>query len=306
MSKNGMMPKMIKPWVFVSCGQRTDEEKQLGSHICQLVEATGLFRPFFADMQHSLNGLQDNIMQALTDAVGFIAVMHPRGDVFVPGRTEPLITRASVWVEQEIAIAAYIDRQRKKRLMTAVYRHQSVGREGMRELLHLNPIPYTTPDEILTHLQERLSMWRVNESIDDDGELFMKAAPVYHPSGGRTVAMSVHFRNDGDRADQYSCAMQIPVSVMRNAGMQYLSVPSDDPRYMKLVFTEAHRNGQPVLNDTTMDFMSTEGSITDLRTEERAALADTPILLRAQIGSRRYKAEIPVSEVFPTGAAARS
>jgi hypothetical protein len=41
--------------------------------------------------------------------------------------------------------------------------------------------------------------------------------------------------------------------------------------------------------------------MTDLRPEERAALEQTPIMLRAQIGSRRYRAEIPISDAFPTG-----
>src|SRR5258705_12860758 len=107
---------MHKPTIFVSCGQRTDDEKQLGSEICELVTATGVFTPFFADEQSDLNGLHENIMGALERAVGFIAVMHPRGDVVIhSGNTlvrsyfgsPPLLTRASVWVEQEIAIAAF-------------------------------------------------------------------------------------------------------------------------------------------------------------------------------------------------------
>jgi hypothetical protein len=94
-------------------------------------------------------------MSALANSVGFIAVMHPRGEVFVPGRLEPLLARASVWVEQEIAVAAYIDRHRPQRLLTAVYQHTSVGREGMRELLHLNPVAFDSNESLLKDLRSR-------------------------------------------------------------------------------------------------------------------------------------------------------
>lgn len=292
---------MHKPTVFVSCGQRTDEEKQLGSQICTLIERITFFRPFFADMQNNLNGLHDNIMQALTDAIGFIAVMHPRGDVLIPDSETKLLTRASVWVEQEIAIAAYIDRQRKRRLMTAVYHHKSVGREGMRDLLHLNPVIFATNGDILDDLQNRLGSWRPNESIDDEGELFLKAAPTYSPGIGQTIRITAHFRNDGDRANEYSCVMYIPSSLMRNMGPQYLAVKSDDPKYMKLVFSEEHKAGQPILTGTTMDFMSVEASVMGLRTEELKSLEQTPIMLQAEIGSRRYKTAIPASKAFPAG-----
>ena len=72
---------MFKPTVFVSCGQRTAEEKMLGLQICAVVTELTPFKPFFADTQNNLNGLHDNIMSALAKAVGFIAVMHPRGNV---------------------------------------------------------------------------------------------------------------------------------------------------------------------------------------------------------------------------------
>jgi hypothetical protein len=64
-----------------------------------------VFTRFFADEQSDLNGLHENIMGALERAVDFIAVMHSRGEVVIPGRNTSLLTRASVWVEQEIAIA---------------------------------------------------------------------------------------------------------------------------------------------------------------------------------------------------------
>jgi hypothetical protein len=288
---------MFKPTVFVSCGQRTAEEKALGARICEMVTELTPFKPFFADTQNNLNGLHDNIMSALANSVGFIAVMHPRGEVFVPGRPEPLLARASVWVEQEIAIAAYIDRHRPQRLLTAVYQYTSVGREGMRELLHLNPVAFDSHESLLKDLRSRLGDWRLNESIDEGGELSLKANPVYSP-GGRRLALVPHFRNLGERADKYSCVMYVPSPLMKNVGTCILGVPSDRDGYDKFVFSEKNRNGEAILHDTSMDFMLIEASMTEVPLRVRPSLG--PIVVTADIGSRRYKAEIAVAEAFPT------
>src|ERR1700751_752808 len=95
------MPKTI----FISCGQYTPAEKQLGKQISELVPALTDCVPFFAEEVQDLNGLDANILRALRDCVGFITVLHPRGEIKRPNGS---IVRASVWIEQEIAIATYI------------------------------------------------------------------------------------------------------------------------------------------------------------------------------------------------------
>jgi hypothetical protein len=42
-----------------------------------------------------------------------------------------------VWIEQEIAIATYIQRIEKRTLPIIAFKHESVGRERIRDLLHL-------------------------------------------------------------------------------------------------------------------------------------------------------------------------
>ena len=112
---------MSKPHIFVSCGQRTEEEKRLGEAICKAIRDHGVFDCFFAEAQHSLNGLHENILDALAKSDGFITVIHRRGNVsYGLVKHEPL-DRASVWIEQEIAIAAYIQRTTKNDLLTAAY-----------------------------------------------------------------------------------------------------------------------------------------------------------------------------------------
>ena len=65
-----------KQKIFISCGQRTDEEKALGITIVKLIEELTPFEPYFAEEQTTLEGLTKNIFGALNQAAGFVAVLH--------------------------------------------------------------------------------------------------------------------------------------------------------------------------------------------------------------------------------------
>jgi hypothetical protein len=89
----------------------------------------------------------------LHGAVAFIAIMHPRGDVSNPHKKgEPPWVRGSVWVEQEIAIAAFISQALQRPLQVRSYVHEDIRREGLRDKLHLNPILFRDDSEILRDL----------------------------------------------------------------------------------------------------------------------------------------------------------
>jgi hypothetical protein len=68
-------------------------------------------------------------------------------------------TRGSVWIEQEIAIAAFLAQSTNRDIKVAAYIHESVSREGIRDLLHLNPQPFRTDEEVLKHLRAALGSW---------------------------------------------------------------------------------------------------------------------------------------------------
>lgn len=92
-----------KPIVFISCGQRTDAERELGSDIGQLVSELTPFAPYFAEYQTSLEGLSKHVFHALNRSVGLIAVLHHRGNV------QPTnLLRASVWFA--LALPAVLSR----------------------------------------------------------------------------------------------------------------------------------------------------------------------------------------------------
>ena len=140
--------------VFVSCGQRTEEERALGRAIGALISDLTPFEPYFAEDQTTLEGLTTDILMALNDATGLVVVLHDRG--FVAGAD---ITRGSVWVEQEIAIAAFIRQVLGRHLHIAAYRQEQVGLEGMRGQLLLNPKVFRSNEEVLKHLRRVLPTW---------------------------------------------------------------------------------------------------------------------------------------------------
>jgi hypothetical protein len=146
------MPE-TKPIVFISCGQFTDAEKELGKQIAEVVDSFGL-QPFFAENVQDLDGLDANILRALRDCDAFVTVLHPRGKITRPDGST--VIRASVWIEQEIAIAAYIKRVENRDIPVIAFAHESVCREGIRELLHINPIAFRTEAEVLVKLPARL------------------------------------------------------------------------------------------------------------------------------------------------------
>ena len=156
--------------IFVSCGQVTPQEIELGKDVCALVSELTPHQAFFAENQNTLEGLTTNILGSLDDAVALIAIMHPRGSVRFPDNSEHV--RPSVWIEQEIAIAAFITQIHRRPLRVASYIHADVRREGMREQLQLNSVTFRDDSEILRHLREIVLGWR-----DLPGSLKVTARP---------------------------------------------------------------------------------------------------------------------------------
>jgi hypothetical protein len=154
----------MKPFIFISCGQYLQKEKELGITVKQLVELNTPFDGYFAEDQNSVNGLVANILERLYGCMGFISIMHPRG--IVADDKGQQTVRASVWIEQEIAMIALIQqlvRNDKNDLKIAAYAHKSIKLEGIRTLLHLNPMPFEHDLEILEDLQKKLPNWQLDQ-----------------------------------------------------------------------------------------------------------------------------------------------
>ncbi len=158
-----------KGLVFISCGQLTVAEKQLGKDVCARIERLIPHIGCSAGKQGSLEALTKYILANLDEAVGLIAIMHPRGTVTYTAETgeQHQHIRASVWIEQEIAIAAHITQLRGREINIPCYAHRNIiiKREGMRAYLPLNPIPFTDDAEIISDLTARLPSWKATPRL---------------------------------------------------------------------------------------------------------------------------------------------
>ncbi len=236
---------MKKGLIFISCGQVTAEEKALGKQVCALVKDLTPHEPYFAENQNSLEGLTQNILGSLDNSVGLIAIMHPRGMVTFPDNRQDI--RASVWIEQEIAIAAYITQILKRQLKIASYIHHSIRREGMRDQLLLNAVLFTDAAEILTHLRDILPTWK-----DLPTSLKMTAPPKVRVALKRGHASNylLEFANDEDEAVLIREVRLLAGNV--ETGKVELTEPlkPDDPNSWKVAPHTSSTFGKTIINQT--------------------------------------------------------
>jgi hypothetical protein len=211
--------------IFISCGQFTEAERSLGRAVSKLVADLTPFEPYFADAQSSLGALTENILSKLHRCVGFIAVMHPRGEVTFPGGTKHV--RASVWIEQEIGIAAFMTQVLKRQLYVAAYVHRSIKREGMREQLHLNPVPFEEDHEILDNLSILLPSWRTVEKDSSPIKLEISYREVRITQERHDYQLVVTMSNTGTkRIEKYELDLLFPNAFLEQATHYGLEDPS--------------------------------------------------------------------------------
>jgi hypothetical protein len=240
---------MIRKTVFISCGQFTAEEKQLGKDIVKLVRDSTDLTPFFAEEVHDLNGLDSNILAALHDCAAFITVLHPRGEIVRPDGSK--LIRASTWIEQEIAIATYIKRTEKRQLPIIAFIHKSVGLEGIRSLIHINPIQFSNEAEIIALLPGFLSQWK---TLRPSGiELLMTSRPLYvqdeHPIRRLEISLS---NKTNKRISDYEIEVLLPPGILKHWNSHYPAERRCDTPSMR-AFRFDHGGRGPVPPHATME-----------------------------------------------------
>lgn len=174
--------------------------------------------PFFAEEVQDLIGLDANILGALRNSVAFITVMHPRGEI---KRSDgSVLIRASVWIEQEIAVATYIQRFEDRTLPIIAFKHKSVGREGIRDLLNLNPIEFTDDSEVLIELPKRLVSWK---SLKPAGVELQISSKANRQQDGHTIqTLETTLVNEtNNRIDHYELEIRLPSSILKHWNTRY-------------------------------------------------------------------------------------
>jgi hypothetical protein len=143
--------------VFISCGQRTEEEKGLGSSCKKHFERRG-FSVYLAEAVQSLEALTENIFNHLRNSEYAVFIDCARGEVS-PGE----FIRGSVFVNQELAIAAFLG------IVSRVFHEEGVTREGVAEYLIAKPVLFKSRPQFLGKLRRQTKEWR----SDWRNELFL-------------------------------------------------------------------------------------------------------------------------------------
>jgi hypothetical protein len=160
--------------VFISCGQFTDDERDLGKQACELVRELTPFEGYFAQNQTTLKALSENILTRLYESVGLIVIMHHRGKI--EGHE---INRASVWVEQEVAIATLMEQVLRRPLHAALFVQHGITLEGLRRYIQFNANEFTTSAEVIAKLREILPIWKTPLYVgDEEKRALVEAADI--------------------------------------------------------------------------------------------------------------------------------
>ena len=160
---------MTEKLIFVSCGQQTAEEKNLGTSVKQLVDSQPGYKAYFAEYVQSLDALATNIFEGLRKCSGLISFLHDRGLVTTQGHKE-WGYRSSVWVNQEIAILAYRKQYEGIEIPILVFKDEKVRLEGAMTSLIVNPNPIKSESEILKQIESWLKSteFPLSSSTNDD------------------------------------------------------------------------------------------------------------------------------------------
>jgi hypothetical protein len=172
--------------VFISCGQRAEAgETEIATAVATALANEG-FDPYIAVRQQTLQGLKENIFEKLTEAEYFLFIDFCREQLV---GFEPPNNRGSVFVQQELAIAAYVGTE------PLIFQEDGVrALEGVLAALQGNPINFTKRADLPVQVVEEAKLrgwnpnWQNSLAIEWDAQLHAEAIRV---PGEIRIALSV-------------------------------------------------------------------------------------------------------------------
>ena len=90
--------------------------------------------------------------------------MHRRDQI----PSSPTEFRGSVWIEQEIAIAAFLVQALSHPLPARAYVEAGIRTEGVRGFILLNPVEFATSEEVLADLEDWLPSLSPLDQLRDE------------------------------------------------------------------------------------------------------------------------------------------
>lgn len=140
----------LRPKVFISCGQHTDEERGIARQIASELFKLG-FEPYVAVVEQTLEGLKTNLFRQLETSEYFLFIDFKRERM---GWRKP--HRGSLFTNQELAIASFLGLE--------AIGFQEVGvreRDGMVSVMQLNAERFSNRSYLVDQVLDRVrAQWR--------------------------------------------------------------------------------------------------------------------------------------------------
>lgn len=152
---------MRKARVFISCGQRTEREKNIGLEIDRYFKDRH-FETYFAEKVHSPEALTEHIFTFLRESEYFVFIDFKRDQI------SDKEYRGSLFVNQEIAISTFL------KIPGIGFYERGVKREGILDYQIYNAFPFKNGTEIIARLNDETKNWDPN-SVN---ELFLLYDPL--------------------------------------------------------------------------------------------------------------------------------
>jgi hypothetical protein len=204
---------MSKTLIFVSCGQITEQEKNLGVLLKAVIDGTPGFAAYFAETVHDLDALGRHVLDALGRCAGAVVVLHERGLVRTSDGKE-WGHRSSVWINQEVAILAYRQSFETRRIPVLAFADPKVKLEGAMTSFIVNPHPLGTANDVASAVKA----WLAQEEFGaaSEGAFEGKWAQLSEPT--RKIAAAL--LDEGGH--------NVKETAVRRAAMRLFSMNSND------------------------------------------------------------------------------
>jgi hypothetical protein len=184
--------------VFVSCGQRTKAERELGDEVKRYLREEG-YCPYVAVRAHSSRSLREEIFDRLQTAEYVLFLDFKRERL---GRSAA--RRGSLFSHQELAVASFLD------IDVLPFQQRGVKREGVLDYIQGNPVPFGTTAGLLQKIKSEIrdAGWRSDWRRDLRVELVSEGPDeAMWPDGRRARYFHVWVRNRHRRLVASECTV---------------------------------------------------------------------------------------------------
>ncbi|MEW6408503.1 MAG: hypothetical protein AB1488_00075 [Nitrospirota bacterium] len=228
-STSGVTKSSTKELVFIACGQSTAREKALGIKVEGFLKKQNV-NCFLAEKVNDLESLNSHIFKNLTECTGFIGILHKR---------EESKYDTSVWINQEVAIAAYL-RSIGRTIPALVLYEEGTAIEGLIKYTIANPLTFKSEEEALSKIEDwvRRQSFKYEERLPELDIILPEERKHFGASsgGGRKgyhdigYALSFRVRNKSD------INMCLEDAVLENELLGKGKLDKTNPRLSKLPF----------------------------------------------------------------------